>query len=300
MADSTTSGNVTDGSSTGSTGGSSTGNIVSDVGGLLSATTPLASTALGLYNVGQAKQEYQQASNTLANLGKPYTDAGQNVLANALAGNLTPAQQAQINLLNQQSNTLTSQATPLLSAGTYDIQQSQAGQLPQWQQQQLENQKAASIAQATAALGPNADSSALANVINNINSQYNINQGNLAQQNLATGESLYNLGQTTQTQAMQAAQAAANAPIVDQQQAFATALNLAAGGNQPVEASVQTMLAGDQIIANELQAFMQALGTSGATGAIGNIGTAIGNLFGDVFGNSSGSSGSTDAGNTPA
>jgi hypothetical protein len=288
MADSTTSGNVTDGSSTGSTGGSSTGNIVSDVGGLLSATTPLASTALGLYDVSQAKQEYGQAASTLAGLGQPYVAAGQQQLTSALSGALTPAQQAQQNLYGTQAQTLYGQATPFVSAGTYDIQQSQAGQLPQWQQQQLENQKAASIAQATAALGPNADSSALANIINNINSQYNINQGNLAQQNLATGESLYNLGQTTQTQAMQAEQAAANVPVAAQQQAFANALNLAAGGNQPVEASVQTLLAGDQIIANELQAFMQALGTSGATGAIGNIGTAIGNLFGDIFGNSSG------------
>ena len=94
MADSTT-GNVTGGTSTGSTGGTSTGgNIASDITGLLSATTPLASTALGLYNVGQAKQEYKSAADKLAGLGQPYVSAGQNVLADALAGNLTPAQRA--------------------------------------------------------------------------------------------------------------------------------------------------------------------------------------------------------------
>ena len=282
---------MADSSSSSSTGS----NIAGDVGSLIGALTP---TATGIYNAGQAKKEYGQAASTLAGLGQPYVSAGQTELANALSGALTPAQQAQQNLYGTQAQTLYGQANPLTSAGTYDIQQSQAGQLPQWQQQQLENQKAAAIAQATAALGPNADSSSLANMINSINSQYNINQGNLAQQNLATGESLYNLGQTTQTQAMQAEQAAANVPVAAQQQAFANALNLAAGGNQPVEASVQTLLAGDQIIANQLQSFMQSLSGSGGT----NIGSALGNLFGDIFGSgSSFGSSSSDSGsaNTP-
>lgn len=297
MADSTdtSSGNVTSGTSTGSTGSSTdssggSSSLTGDLGSLFSALTPLASTGLGIYNASQTKQEYQNAANTLSSLGQPYVTAGQTQLNNALTGALTPAQQAQMNLYNTQAGTLTSQATPNISQGQYDISQASQGQLPQWQQQQLENQKAAAIAQATAALGPNADSSALANVMNNINSQYNINQGNLAQQNLATGESLYNLGQTTQTQGMQAAQAAANVPVAAAQTNFANALNLAANGNQAVEASVSTMLSGDQLIAQQLQAFLTSLASSGSTSALGNLGTSIGNVFNDIFGSSSSSS----------
>ena len=287
MADAT-SGNVTGG------GASSTGgNLAGDIGSLIGALTP---TATGIYSAGQARKEYGQAASTLAGLGQPYVEAGKKQLDTALSGALTPAQQAQADLYGTQAKTLYGQATPFISAGTYDITQSQAGQLPQWQQQQLENEKAAAIARATSTLGPNVDSTTLGNVINNINAQFDIQRGNLMQQNLATGESLFNLGVGVQTQGMQAEQAAANVPVAAAQTAFANALNLEAGGNQPVEASVQTMLAGDQLIAQQLRDFMTAMSPTAVGG--GGILTDITNIFKDLFPSSS--SGSTDNSGTPA
>ena len=260
-----------------------------DFASFLNAVTPSASTAsllgigaLGLQQANKSRADYQAYVNKLYGLGQPFIDASQSELSRALSGQLTPAELAQQRNFFQTGETLMNQATPWLSQAQAGMQQAAAGQLPQWQQQQLENQKAAAIAQATAQLGPNADSSSLANVMNNINQQFNVQQGLLSQQNLKTAESEYNIGAQTQASAFSNVAAGYQAAITDTQQAFQNAISMAAQGDQPIEAGIQLAIQGDAQIQAALAGLFGSLANayaymqSGPSAAKGGAGGSSG------------------------
>lgn len=263
-----------------------------DFASFLNAVTPSASTAsllgigaLGLEQANKSREQYQAYVNKLYGLGQPFVDASQSELSKALSGVLTPAELAQQQNFFQTGQNLQNQAAPWLSQAQFGMQQAATGQLPQWQQQQLENQKAAAIAQATAALGPNADSSSLANVMNNINQQFNVQQGLLNQQNLSTAESEYNIGAQTQATGLSNIAAGYQAAITDTQQAFQNAISLAAQGDQPIESGIQLAIQGDA----QIQAAL-----AGLFGSLANAYSYLQSGPGGAKSGTSGSSGTFD------
>jgi hypothetical protein len=198
-------------------------------------------------------------------------------LTNAQNGTLTPAQIAQQNNLISQGNTVAGQAQSEITGGTAAITQANAGALPAWQQAQIDQQVAAQKAQIAQSLGPNVDSSTLAQYYAQIDQKADITKGQLIQQNLASGEQELGAGVTTEQQGQAQISAGYKVATDAAQTAFQDAISLAAAGNGPIMDAVNLLVTGDTAVSNSLMNFMGALAQAYAgSGKPGTAGTAQG------------------------
>lgn len=236
------------------------------------------------YDIYKALQQNKQDVNMLGQIQQPASSAGNKYLSDALAGTLTPAESKQYQDLINQSKTLEAQAQPFIQQGTAGIAAAEAGQLPSWQQQQLDNATQAAIVQARASMGANVDSSSMAQIESQIMQQAQITKGQLAQQNLATYEQLYQLGATTQKEAFALLDTANQYVVADAQQKFQNAIAALGLANTAAMDKINVSLATDALLSKSIaQLFGGLTNASGKTAleaAGGKVMDAIRSLMG--------------------
>lgn len=269
---------------------------------------PLTEGALALYEANQAKNQNDAFANTLLSAGQPLVNAGQNELTNAQTGKLNPQAAGLQTSQTTQGNTLVGQAGPLLNIGNTAFQNFVAGSLPPWQQTELDQQKAAALAQAKQSMGSQVDSSTMGQIQAQIDSQYDIAKGNLMQQNLGIGEQAFAQGQQVQQLGFSDIQAGWQTGMNAIQQSFNNAVSLMSAGFGPIEDAIQLKIQGDTQITDSLMQMMGLIGLGYAQSQAGNKpgttggGTKLPSIPGSSPSTGGGTSGGTSAtpGTTPS
>ena len=232
----------------------------------------------------QANKQTDQAAGQLQKSATAAGGAGQQYLAEALGGKLTPAQQATYDTLKKQSETLSQQAEPYLAAGAQGLQAYEQGQLPAWQQTQLDNQTAAAIAQARASMGANVDSSSMAQIEAQIRQQATIAKGQMLQNNLITSQELAQYGLTEQKDAFALMDAANTSVTSSLQQSFTNAMDALGIADNATLREIQARISGNSAVGNSVSSLLgnltKAYTLSAAQDSNGSVTDAIKKLFG--------------------
>lgn len=262
-----TGGTLSGATGTGTAGGTTTGGgaAANPFGGLLSS-------ALN-YGVPLAWAADQKATNAkniqpLKDIGTNLTAQGQEMLKNYQS--LSPAQQQALDSAIKAGQTTAGRGSPLIDIGNEAFKQYQAGNLPAWQQAELDQKVAQQKALARQSLGANVDSTTLAQMDAQIDSQAQIAKGQMISANLATGESAYGQGVGYETTGNTAVAQAYRSAVTDINTNLSNSLSVIGAGLGPLESAIQMQIAGDTAITNSLTQMYSALAKAAGTAAAGN------------------------------
>lgn len=264
--------------------------------------------AAGLYEANQAKQANAALAKPLTDVSTPLLNSGLDQLGKYQQ--LTPLQNSALTSATSTGATLTGEADPLLGIGKTAMSDYTAGKLPQWQQAQLDAKIAQAKALARQSLGANVDSTTLAQIDAQIESQAMQTQGALLGQNLATGEQAYKQGTDLQQQGGADTVAGYRAAVTDVNNNLRNALDTITAGLGPLEESIKLQIAGNTALTGQLQALFGALaksmntgsaaagGSSGGGALSGALGKVVNPIISKIFG--SGATGAFTPGLTSA
>jgi hypothetical protein len=296
-----TAGNVPSGSD--SSGGSwwqnllgGVGSTLAGVGSNLAGVAPYAGVAAIGLNQAKATQKQNEArAKQLADLGGPYTAAGQALLKQFQAGQIRPDQQAVADLAKTSGQTLIDSGSGLSAIAQSAYKDYQAGKLPQADEQRLADQTASQKQQLRARLGNITDSSILAGYDAQIDNQANINRQDLLDKRFATGNQAYDewLKSTTEGQQLKLQGAEFASKALDNM--LSQSLSLSAEGMQPVEASIQLAMQSDTQLSSQVNELMGNLaaayaytasgpGRSGSAGGGAGAAGGAGSLMKSIIG----------------
>lgn len=278
---------------------SGAGNAVGGWSGLgksLAGLGPYAAVA----GIGMSQAKATQARNDarakqLADLGGPYTAAGQALLKQFQSGQIRPDQQNVATLATQEGQRLIDSGTGLSAIAQQAYQNYQSGQLPQADELRLSQQTAAQKQELRARLGNITDSSILAGYDQQIDNQALMTRQQLLDARFQTGNQAYDewLKSTTQGQQLklEGAQFASKAldAMLEESLAVGTA------GMQPVESAIQLAIQSDQQLSEQISQLLGNLsaayaytvsgpGRSGGAGGGGAGGGRGGNTMNTLLG----------------
>jgi hypothetical protein len=251
-----------------------------------------ALAGLGIYGANQANASTASTVAPAYAMGQPLVNAGNQLLGEGMAGQLTPLQQQQLTTSQQQGQTLINAATPVGQIAQQYMKQFQSGNLLPADQAALDQSVTASKAQLAQALGPNVDSTTMATYSAQIDQQALITKQTMLNSYLATGNQEFDQWATT-TEAGQATIAAGQAAAVANiDQTFNEAFQASATGQSPIMQAIQDTLQSNAQIANALQQYMgnltkgyalqKAASTVAGGGAAGVAGGAASQVAGDT------------------
>ena len=275
--------------------------------------------AAGLYEANKAKQDNAALAKPLTDVSTPLLNSGLDQLGKYQQ--LTPLQQSALTSATDTGKTLTGEADPLIGIGKTAMSDYTAGRLPQWQQAQLDAKIAQAKALARQSLGANVDSTTLAQIDAQIESQAMQTQGQLLSNNLATGEASYKQGTDLQQQGGADTVAGYQNAVKDVNTNLSNALSTITAGLGPLEESIKLQIAGNTALTGQLQTLFGALAksmntgssASGSSGGSGGLSSTLTNgvksIINKIFGSGSpttaitsafGDSGLAAAGDTAA
>ena len=244
-------------STTGSSIGSWLTNLLTGnpASGGLAGIGPYA--AVGAAGIAQAKatqSQDQKYVQQLAALGGPQTAAGQALLKQFQAGQLTPQQQQVVDTSQKQGSDLMSAAAPLSAIAQQAYQNYQSGTLPPADEQRIKDQVAQQqqqIRQQLASQGIT-DSSILAGYDQQIQNQADETRQSLLDARFATGNQAYDRWLTT-TQAGQQLQLQGQQYAVTSLDTMLNqSLGLTAQGMEPVAQSIQLAIQSDTQLSQQI------------------------------------------------
>jgi hypothetical protein len=220
-----------------------------------------------LAGIGIAGEAYGQSQTNsiiqpLNSAGQTYNAAGEQLLQGALGNELTAPQQQVVNTAKQQGQTLINAATPAGQIANQLMTEYQSGTLNAADQASLIAQVTAAKAQIAQALGPNADSTTLANYYSQIDQQALITKQTMLNNYLATGNQEFDQWSTT-TQAGQAAILAGQQYAVTAiDNNFQEALGAGSLGGQQMSTAIQQQLQSNSQLASAFSSYMGNLAKS--------------------------------------
>jgi hypothetical protein len=240
-----------------------------DIGTLLGA-------GLGLYGASQAQSSNNATIAPLNQAAAPFLSAGQQLLGQAMSGQLTPAQQQVVSTSQSQGQTLINAATPAGQIAQQLMTQYQSGQLNQADALQLQQQVTAAKAQIAQALGPNADSTTLATYYAQIDQQADITKQSMLNSYLATGNQEFDQWATTTEAGQAAIQAGQQYAVTQIDNTFNEALSATGLGSNNISNAIAQTLSSNQQVASALQSYMSNLTKAYAMTQASNTGTTPG------------------------
>jgi hypothetical protein len=247
-----------------------------------------ALAGLGIYAADQAQSSNAATVAPAYAMGQPFVNAGQSLLNQGMAGQLTPLQQQALTTGEQQGQTLINAATPVGQIAQQWMTQFQSGNLLPADQAALNQSVEAATAQAQQALGPNVDSTTMATYTAQIQEQALITKQQILNGYLATGNQEFDQWAQTTEAGQATITAAQNQAVQNIDQTFSEAFAASATGQSPIMQAIQDTIQSNTQIANALQSYMGNLtkafalqkaastvsGGSGAGGAAGAAGAA--------------------------
>jgi hypothetical protein len=273
--------------------------ILSGLGSFASGLLPSASTVsgiapylaaagLGLNQANKAAGENKAQAGQLAALGAPLMGASNQLLQQAQAGKLSPAQQAYVDQTQTQGQQLIDAAAPLASIANTAFAQYQAGQLQPGQQQQIDAWTASAKQTLRQTLGNQgiSDSSVLASQDAAIDSQAQQLKANLMAQNLQVGDQQFSQWLTATGEGQKVQQEGKKFAVDSINTMLSQALGFAQAGMQPEEQAVQLAIQSNNQLSQSVTGLFQSLmmayaqgkykQTGGGEAAGGGVGKAAG------------------------
>jgi hypothetical protein len=230
-------------------------------GGLSSAAPYLLSGGLGLYQAAQANAQNKQAVSDFSNLGKPYTQAGNQLLTQAQSGKLDSAHQNVVNTLQSQGQQLIDSASPLSQIANSAFADYQAGRLNPAQQEQIDawTRSAKQELRQTLASSGISDSSILASQDAAIDSQATQLKANLMTQNLQLGDQQYSQWLTSTQAGQQLIAQGAQYAATSIDTMLSQALGLGGLGTGIQAEAIKLGLQQDQILSKNVSDLMKSI-----------------------------------------